>query len=34
MHTVYLIDNDESLTKKLNETFKPDKNFKFKQIKT
>ena len=34
MHTVYLIDDDESLRKKLNEIFKPDKNFKFKQIKT
>lgn len=34
MHTVYLIDDDESLRKKLNELFKPDKNLKFKQIKT
>lgn len=34
MHTVYLIDDDESLKKNLNEIFKQDKNFKFKQIKT
>lgn len=34
MHTVYLIDDDADLIKKLNEAFKQDKNFKFKQIKT
>ena len=34
MHTVYLIDDDTDLIKKLNEAFKQDKNFKFKQIKT
>lgn len=34
MQTVYLIDDDDSLKKKLNEIFKQDKNLKFKQIKT
>ena len=34
MQTVYLIDDDESLKKKLNEIFRQDKSFKFKQIKT
>lgn len=34
MQTVYLIDDNESLIKKLNEIFKQDKKFKFKQIRT
>lgn len=34
MQTVYLIDDDASLVKKLKEIFKQDKDFKFKQIKT
>lgn len=34
MHTIYLIDDDESLKKKLNEIFKQNKDLKFKQIKT
>lgn len=34
MHTIYLIDDDGELKKQLNEEFKQDKNFKFKQIKT
>lgn len=34
MRTVYLIDDDEGLRKKLNEIFKQDKSLKFKQIKT
>ena len=34
MHTVYLIDDDENLKNKLNEEFKKDDNYKFKQIRT
>ncbi len=34
MHTVYIIDDDEYLKKKLSEIFKQDKDYKFKQIKT
>ena len=34
MHTVYIIDDDENLKNKLNEEFKKDDNYKFKQIRT
>ena len=34
MHTVYIIDDDEYLKKKLSEIFKQDKDYKIKQIKT
>ena len=34
MHTVYIIDDDEYLKKKLIEKFKQDKDYKIKQIKT
>ena len=34
MHTVYIIDDDENLKNKLNEEFKKDENYKFKQIRT
>lgn len=34
MHNIYIIDDNDSLKKKLNEIFKKDKDFKFKQIKT
>lgn len=33
MHTVYIIDDDENLKNKLNEEFKKDDNYKFKQIR-
>lgn len=34
MHTVYIIDNEDNLRKKLNNSFKQSKGIKFKQIKT
>ena len=34
MHNVYIIDDDENLKNKLNEEFKKDDNYKFKQIRT
>ena len=34
MHTVYIIDDDEYLKKKLSEIFKQDNDYKIKQIKT
>ena len=34
MQTIYLIDDDDTLRKKLNDVFKGEKNYKFKQIKT
>ena len=34
MHTIYIIDNEEYLKKKLNEIFKQEKEYNFKQIKT
>ena len=34
MQTIYLIDDDDTLRKKLNDVFKGERNYKFKQIKT